>query len=170
MVNLFSVIDLFQKANQQGHLQPLPKSAKLVPADELMLCYAIPNAKPFRKRKNKWFITWQQYPHKKYPLYCYGTAWFMSMGVFQRLHEASKKEPEFNFDDVMITGIVRERAHVQLLQIVHHFKQHVNHTGPQVTKGTVVFLTSDMNVFQELWFNIVKHPKVKIVPKVIKAS
>jgi hypothetical protein len=54
----------------------------------------------------------------------------------------------------MITGIVRQRAGVRLLQIEQHVNQIVDRSGHQVTNNTVVFLTDDLNVFQGLWFDI----------------
>jgi beta-1,3-galactosyltransferase 1 len=166
MVDLYSIIDMFRRVEHRGYLAVKGNgSYTSLPSDEIMMCNVIRYGRTKRSITDKWFLPKDQYEAPTYPPYCYGTAWLMSMNVVKKLYETSKSEAMFRFDDVMITGFFRQIACIRLLHIGHHVRQH---SGPQVTKNGVIFLTKDPDTFWELWLGILgRSHAVKMWPKLV---
>ena len=63
-------------------------------------------------RKGKWAVSKKEYSKKKYPAFCSGTGYLMTMQAMRRLVSASGRVPLFKLEDVYFTGIVAERCGV----------------------------------------------------------
>ena len=71
-----------------------------------IICRGI-GAKPVRKPSSKWYIPWYLYPDDKYPRYCYGPMYILSVSSIKKLTWLFESEFK-NFlwiEDVYLTGI-----------------------------------------------------------------
>ncbi|KAL3875806.1 hypothetical protein ACJMK2_033722 [Sinanodonta woodiana] len=71
-----------------------------------LYCSAFRNQGPVRIRDDKWFVSYSEYPYKKYPTYCEGFAYITSTDVIHKLLDASKEVPFYWIDDVYVTGFL----------------------------------------------------------------
>jgi len=66
------------------------------------------NAKPHREKESKWFIDENEYKETTFPPYCLGGFYTTRADTVRRLYDAAKKVPYMRFDDVWITGTLRQ--------------------------------------------------------------
>ena len=78
--------------------------------ENFMYCSTFRNQGPVRRPSDKWFVTLKEYPYTKYPPYCEGFAYIMSMDVVGKLYIASKSVPFYWVDDVYVTGFLAAKA------------------------------------------------------------
>ncbi|CAG5118151.1 unnamed protein product [Candidula unifasciata] len=70
------------------------------------------NTEPFRDQKNKWFVTFDEYPANMFPNYMSGTAYAMTSTAAIRLYVESLYVRNLFLEDVYLTGIVADKAAV----------------------------------------------------------
>jgi hypothetical protein len=63
---------------------------------------------PVRKTSSKWYMSYENYPQKLFPLYCSGTAYVTSMNVVQKVFEVSKNIPFICLEDVYVSLCMKE--------------------------------------------------------------
>lgn len=83
--------------------------------ENFMYCSTFRNQGPVRRPGDKWFVTLREYPYTKYPPYCEGFAYIMSLDVVLKLYTASISVPYYWIDDVYVTGFLAAKA-----GIYHH--------------------------------------------------
>ena len=103
--------------------------------ENFMYCSTFRNQGPVRIPSDKWFVTLKEYPFTKYPPYCEGFAYVMSMDVVSKLYVASKFVPFYWVDDVYVTGFLAAKAglyqhdmeygHSYNLMQLEHLSKHV---------------------------------------------
>ena len=103
--------------------------------ENFMYCSTFRNQGPVRRPSDKWFVTLKEYPYTKYPPYCEGFAYVLSMDVVSKLYAASKYVPFYWVDDVYVTGFLAAKAglyqhdmeygHASNLMQLEHLSQHV---------------------------------------------
>ena len=87
--------------------------------ERFLYCSTFKRQGPVRRPSDKWFVTLKDYPFTKYPPYCEGFAYVMSVDVVDKLYTASKSVPFFWIDDVYVTGFLVAKA-----GIYHHDMEH----------------------------------------------
>ncbi|KAK6189931.1 hypothetical protein SNE40_001894 [Patella caerulea] len=70
---------------------------------------------PFRNPKSKWYVDKITYPHAHFPRYAQGHAYVLSGDITSQLLSVALKTKYLFLEDTFITGIVRERAAVKLI-------------------------------------------------------
>lgn len=103
-INVYRLIAFY---HVYRNTSPLPSSA--------FHCLVIPNPKPMRNG-SKWKVSHQEYAHNKYPPYCVGFAHIVAPAAARRVTIAARDTPFFWIDDVFVTGILRQRANVALVE------------------------------------------------------
>ncbi|CAL8126374.1 unnamed protein product [Orchesella dallaii] len=84
-----------------------------------LICNVFPEGtKPVRQtdiQGKKWAVTYDEYPYESYPKYCGGLAYLATPNVIQEIYRMSHKMKNkyLWIDDVYVTGILRELAHVE---------------------------------------------------------
>lgn len=74
-----------------------------------------------RDPKSKWNIPYYEYRHETFPPYVSGWAYVTTIPAIQELLQASETSRYFFIDDAFVTGILREKTSVQLLDMNDHF-------------------------------------------------
>lgn len=69
------------------------------------------------KRKGRWKVDSNLYPHKIYPPYVFGNSYVIPINIIEHLVTASNYIPMITVEDAYITGILRREAHSGL---IHH--------------------------------------------------
>ncbi len=98
-VNVFSLLK---------HLRDLDRTGQTT---DILLCRLMLKNKIFRW--GKWRITRDIYPYDRYPPYCSGLAFVLSLDVARALYEASYRTPVLWVDDAWLTGMVAANAKVK---------------------------------------------------------
>ncbi|XP_054719259.1 beta-1,3-galactosyltransferase 5-like [Uloborus diversus] len=75
----------------------------------LIMCYLAHSSHVQRSHRNKWRVSFREYPFRKYPNYCTGWGVLISPDVVFKLYLLSSKVPYFWIDDVHITGTLASR-------------------------------------------------------------
>ncbi|KAG7173434.1 UDP-GalNAc:beta-1,3-N-acetylgalactosaminyltransferase 1-like [Homarus americanus] len=72
------------------------------------LCKPRGPASPCRTgcRKVKWRVSWEEYPHNRYPVYCMGPGYVIPRQMVPALYQAANKTHPFRLEDVYYTGII----------------------------------------------------------------
>lgn len=71
------------------------------------------NASPILDRSNKWYTPAYMFSGAVFPNYLSGIGYAMSRDVAVRLYNASLATPIFHMEDVYVTGICAEAAHIR---------------------------------------------------------
>ncbi|ODN05752.1 Beta-1,3-galactosyltransferase 1 [Orchesella cincta] len=79
------------------------------------------NQEVVRDPELKWFTTREQYPDSSYPPFVSGWAYVTTIPAIQELIMASQSSKYFFIDDAFITGILREKTAVSLVDMRDHF-------------------------------------------------
>ena len=53
--------------------------------EKFYLCYILEKTKPMRAVKDKWFVSFQDYPDEYYPNYCAGWAYVTSISTIETI-------------------------------------------------------------------------------------
>jgi len=67
-------------------------------------------AKVIRKKSHKYYVSFEEYPKKTYPIYCNGPSYMMSTDLAPLLYEKSLDTKFFRMEDVYITGILADQV------------------------------------------------------------
>lgn len=84
-------------------------------------CSTMPNSRPIRQVKSKWYVSRKEYWSYKYPPYCLGAAFMMHASVLARLGREVPHVPFLWVEDVYSTGLVAQKAKVTHVDINRHF-------------------------------------------------
>lgn len=98
-----------------SHLKGL--TANSVMPRRLLNCFVIRNPYPARSDKSKWKVTYEEYPGKYYPTYCFGWSVILSPDVVFDLYLQSRSTPYFWVDDVYVTGLLAQKANIDQTDI-----------------------------------------------------
>lgn len=83
-------------------------------ARRLLLCRPVYDSMAKRSYRSKWRVSYKEYPNYHYPTYCPGWALLYSPDVVFSLYREAQKAAYFWIDDVLITGIMAKRAHLEI--------------------------------------------------------
>lgn len=64
---------------------------------------------PFRDKGSKWYVSREQYPKDKFPIYISGTAYVITGDIITSLYNSTLYVPSLFIEDVYLNGICRER-------------------------------------------------------------
>lgn len=93
------------------HMESLKAGGHIIP--NTIFCQKWTNRKPDRnRRKNKWVVPIEEYPHPVFPPYCPGLALLLTPDVVPKLYAASFYEPFFWLEDVYIIGLLGRAVNV----------------------------------------------------------
>ncbi len=101
LLNVYNLINEIGVSDETSHPSPLPVA---------LIRGCVMNGTPYRK--GKWAVSTKEYPKKKYPPFCSGTGYLMSMTAMRCLVIASGRVPMFKLEDVYFTGMLAERCDV----------------------------------------------------------
>lgn len=73
-----------------------------------------------RDKKSKWYLSKKEYPHRFFPPYADGPSYMLSFTALQRMMNAEtlqeiKTNRALFIEDVYVTGIVRQRLNIKLI-------------------------------------------------------
>ncbi|EDW77212.1 uncharacterized protein Dwil_GK22248 [Drosophila willistoni] len=80
---------------------------------EVMRGHQFCNVLPVSDISSKWYMPYYMYPRETYPKYLSGAGYLLSIDVVQRLYEASLNTSIVYLEDVYITGLCAQRAHIK---------------------------------------------------------
>lgn len=67
-----------------------------------------------RNKTSKWYVSYEEYPEEKFPVYCSGFFLLMSGASVKALNRQALLEKFFWIDDIWLTGIVARKAFVEI--------------------------------------------------------
>ncbi|XP_066952185.1 beta-1,3-galactosyltransferase 1-like [Macrobrachium rosenbergii] len=107
-------------------------------------------------RSGRWYVSYEQYPRRDYPLYCSGGLWFLQTKKLPLLLEASKTVPFLWVDDAYLTGLLAIKAGIER----HPFQDFYGHPKPQlddIGKKVAWFFLHQSRL--EVWNKVVEYHK-----------
>uniref|UniRef100_A0A1I8QF63 Hexosyltransferase n=2 Tax=Stomoxys calcitrans TaxID=35570 RepID=A0A1I8QF63_STOCA len=93
--------------------QTLSAANRLNATVNYMVGYKFCKASVLSNVKSKWYMPYYMYQKDKYPPYLSGSGYLMSMDVVPRLYEAALNTSLIYLEDVYVTGMCAEKAHLQ---------------------------------------------------------
>ena len=84
----------------------------------LLYCSVYYRQHAVRRKSDKWYVSYDEYPHERYPDYCEGFAYIVTPDVMQKLYAMSFHTEYYWIDDVYVTGMLTNRTRV----IAHPFR------------------------------------------------
>ncbi|XP_073473335.1 beta-1,3-galactosyltransferase 5-like [Aquarana catesbeiana] len=100
-INTFYLVELLMRKNQTSNLF----TGFLKPTDA-----------PIRDKNSKWYISESEFNRDKYPPFCSGTGYVLSVDVAQRIYNISSSIPFFKLEDVYI-GLCLEKLNITLQEL-----------------------------------------------------
>lgn len=97
--------------------QTLSSINRLNATANYMVGYKFCKAPVLSNVKSKWYMPYYMYPQDEYPQYLSGSGYLMSMDVVPQLYKASLNTSLIYLEDVYVTGMCAEKAHLKRL---HH--------------------------------------------------
>ncbi|GMR61134.1 hypothetical protein PMAYCL1PPCAC_31329 [Pristionchus mayeri] len=76
---------------------------------------------PKRNASGKWYISTDQYPGKVYPDFCSGPAYALTRSAARRILNNTHLLPDIQVEDVLITGMIAEKARVNRVPLPEMF-------------------------------------------------
>lgn len=102
IVNIYEVLDKLEK----------------IKINNSLVGHILENMNPIREPANKWFVTKDEYLPDSYPPFVSGWLYVTTPSVASKLiDQANSYSKYFWIDDAFITGILREKADIQLIDI-----------------------------------------------------
>ncbi|XP_052816599.1 beta-1,3-galactosyltransferase 1-like [Mya arenaria] len=80
----------------------LTKYLNNAPKQKLFIGKCWGPAKPNRNKSSKWYVTWKQYNHTHYPVFCSGTGYILSYEAALSVVQISSKVPFLYLEDVYV--------------------------------------------------------------------
>ena len=96
--------------------------------DKFILGKSLNSMKVIRDRNSKWFVQKSEYPADVYPSFVSGWGYLTTVEAIRSMLERSSPKEYFWIDDVFVTGTLRNRADVTILDmssIFTHYKGHI---------------------------------------------
>ena len=116
VVDYASVLDFLEyqiklREYQEKQRTGINKPKRSIRMDLPIYCvYYLDNVKgPDRNKKSKWFVNETEYALNRYPPYCGGGFYVMSVAMTQELYRISRITKALSMDDVWVTGILRQK-------------------------------------------------------------
>lgn len=81
--------------------------------DNVLLCYVLANAKPYRNKNSKFYVSRKEFRGKTYKPYCQGWMYILSNLAVTEFNKVVDKIQFFKIDDVL-TGIFADKAKTTL--------------------------------------------------------
>lgn len=81
-------------------------------AENLLICHVSKHSKVLRSYRSKWRVSFNEYPFKEYPTYCFGWAILYSQDVVFDLYSEAQSSKYFWIDDVHVTGTLAKKINV----------------------------------------------------------
>lgn len=107
--------------------------------------------------KNKWFVSFQDYPDEFYPNYCAGWAYVTTISTIKTILETSKGNDYFWIDDLFVTGTLVNKTSepIKIYNWRNNFlSDHVQHKS-DILSGK--FFTPELMVASDLNTGEIKH-------------
>ena len=78
---------------------------------------------PHRKESgDKFYVSREEYPDDTYPNFCAGATYILAPDVVRDLYDVSLRMQFFRFDDVYVTGILREKIGAKLVSATQQYR------------------------------------------------
>ncbi|KAF4519516.1 hypothetical protein B566_EDAN010701 [Ephemera danica] len=106
-VNIYALLDILNMYDLQGSIAG----------------YVLKGMKPDRGT-SKWKVSYEEWPDEYYPTFVSGWLYAMSPVSARKLVSTLENSKVFWIDDVLVTGVAREKAGVGLVDISPHFALH----------------------------------------------
>ncbi|CAD5207924.1 unnamed protein product [Bursaphelenchus xylophilus] len=82
---------------------------------EYFLCQEMRGYKPYRKLGDRWYISWDEYPRRWWPNYCYGYFVLTTTETIASVQHGMRDISLVHMDDAFITGIVRKNLSIPII-------------------------------------------------------
>lgn len=99
---------------------------------DILECQVITQNKPQRRRKNKWYITLEEYPFSTFLPYCAGHSSIMSIDIVRKMYHATRKIPFLWLEDVYGSGFLSLLLKIRMFMP----KCYINPVKRNLEKGT----------------------------------
>lgn len=86
-----------------------------------LLGYILKDLRPIRLKANKWYVTKEEYGLTSYPPFMSGWLYVLRFSTAAKLIAAIETEKYFWIDDVFVTGILAQKAHLVLEDVSEYF-------------------------------------------------
>ncbi|KHJ46789.1 N-acetyllactosaminide 3-alpha-galactosyltransferase [Trichuris suis] len=139
-VNTFGIMRFFRKH------EPLKSSTKA------FYCFVWTGMGTDRNKKGRWYVSYEEFNGTKYPRYCSGSSYSLSMQAVQPLVDSVERTPFLWVDDVYITGLLANTANVKHVDMESIYKFH-DHNDRHFFDTPFVFFHSprSLNKKYALW-------------------
>ncbi|XP_052102451.1 beta-1,3-galactosyltransferase 5-like [Mytilus californianus] len=94
----------------------IPYLSKKINKTKVLECFYLIEARPYRDRRSKWYMSLSEYQFATFPPYCAGPSSIMSADVIRGMYEATTIMPFFWLEDVYGGGFL---PWISRIQIVH---------------------------------------------------
>lgn len=102
-------------------------SFKLPKSGNFMAGYILRNMLPIREPANKWYVTFEEYKQKTYPLFVSGWFYVTNPSTSAKLIALSKVTKYFWIDDTYVTGILAKKLKIKHFDISKYFSVHAEY-------------------------------------------
>ncbi|CAF3247542.1 unnamed protein product [Rotaria socialis] len=82
-----------------------------------IFCQIYESVSVFRNKNIKWYLSEKEYPPKKFPPFCSGSAFILTNDLAKTIYNMSLYVPFLWIDDVYITGLVAQAVNVTFNQL-----------------------------------------------------
>ena len=120
-------------------------------SSDILECHVITQNKPQRRRKDKWYITLEEYPFSKFLPYCAGHSSIMSIDIVRKMYHATSKVPFLWLEDVYGSGFLSLLSNIRMFEP----KCYINPVKRSLEKGTcnLFYINNlkNMNKYVIMW-------------------
>ncbi|XP_067648134.1 beta-1,3-galactosyltransferase 1-like [Eurosta solidaginis] len=82
---------------------------------DVLICNRKNGGRVSRSYRNKWRVTYDEYPKSTYPPHCPGYGIIYTPDIVKRLYQAAQRTKYFWIDDVHITGTLNEKLNISII-------------------------------------------------------
>ena len=152
IVNVFNVVKYAQSLDKMN-------------AKKSMYCSVFEKQMPRRDKKDKWFVSKEEYFSNKYPRFCGGFFYLMTKDLINPLYKESLKLKYFWIDDVYVTGLLTQKLKTGPQSFIkpYTFERNIYQWKSWRIKKTLLFIHIDNKDKKELWkklWNEIKNKKL----------
>lgn len=87
-----------------------------------LMGHALDHMKPIRDSRNKWYVSPKEYENGKYPEFLSGWLYVATMESVRSLLKQAHLSRYFWIDDLLVTGILRDKVKIKLTDIRQYFR------------------------------------------------
>ncbi|VDP05468.1 unnamed protein product [Soboliphyme baturini] len=88
---------------------------------DAIFCTVFYSFQPVRDKGNVWYVSPELFNESVYPNYCSGTSYLIPMEMVAPIWEKMNISEVMMIEDVYVTGIIREKLNMTLINIAHNF-------------------------------------------------